>query len=149
MEGSNDSLNWQAYTFRYLPSGTTDYLGFYAPYYPRLDHLFFYENVAAPNYKWNPLNQYNNQGNPWIERFIQKLLTNDRDISNLLLSNPFSGKEAPRFIRARVYRLEFDGSGKHNWKQSPMPFEKIYSLKTPCRGAVVSFEEAMKTVYGP
>ena len=147
LSASSDSITWQPYEFKYVPSSNTDYLGFYAPYYPRLDHLFFYETIAAPNYKWNPLNPYANKNNPWVCRFINKLLKNDSGISALLKSNPYAGKPAPNFIKAEVYRLKFAKNSGSNWVGESMNISKVYSKNRPCTAPVISFEEAMKTIY--
>lgn len=147
LSGSYDGKTWQVYQFNYLPSAQTDYLGFYAPYYPRLDHLFFYETIAAQNYRWNPLNNFYCDRNPWIVTFISKLLNNDTELFRLLKQNPFQNKPAPKFIKAELFQLSFSKNIHKNWDEKPMGIEKIYSLKNPCHAPIISFEEAMDAVY--
>ena len=147
LSGSEDSIHWQTYEFKYVPSGKTDYLGFYAPYYPRLDHLFFYLIIAAPNYKWNPLNRYYNENNNWVCRFINKLLDNDPKTTQLMKHNPFEEKQAPNYIKAEVFRLSFTKDDNRCWAVKPMGISKIYSKTNICKKPIISFEEAMKTIY--
>lgn len=147
LSGSYDGVSWQVYQFKYLPSGNTDYLGFYAPYYPRLDHLFFYETIAAQNYKWNPLNKFYSYKNPWIATFINKLLANDKTQNQLLKLNPFENNPAPKYIKAELFQLSFSKNSERHWDEKSMNLIKIYSKEKPCTSAIISFEEAMNAVY--
>ena len=135
------------YQFKYLPSGYTDYLGFYAPYYPRLDHLFFYETIAAQNYKWNPLNKFYTDKNPWIATFINKLLANDKTQNQLLKLNPFENKPAPTYIKAELFQLSFSKNSERHWDEKSMNVKKLYSKENPCTSVIINFEEAMNAVY--
>lgn len=147
LSGSYDGVSWQVFQFKYLPSGYTDYLGFYAPYYPRLDHLFFYETIAAQNYKWNSLNKFYTDKNPWIANFINKLLANDKEQNQLLKLNPFENKPAPKYIKAELFQLSFSKITDRNWDEKSINVTKTYSKENPCTSAIFSFEEAMNVVY--
>lgn len=147
LSGSNDSLNWQPYEFKYLPSGNTDYLGFYAPYYPRLDHLFFYEGIAAQNYLWNPLNRFYTGKNAWVCRFVDHLLSNDQAVTKLLKQDPFKDSAPPKFIKAEVFRLSLSKEKGKNWDCAPTGISKVYSTTTRCTQPLVTFEEAKRTIF--
>jgi hypothetical protein len=148
LSGSYDGKNWEIYEFKHVPSAHTDYLGFYAPYYPRLDHLIFYETLAAQNYRLNLLNPYYNEENSWICRFVEKLLSNDDEgINCLMKKNPFYQKNPPEFIRAEVFRLEFSDEKEKNWSEKAMGITKIFSIENPCLGRIISLNEALNTTY--
>lgn len=147
LSGSTDSINWKPYKFRYLPSGLTDYLGFYAPFYPRLDHLFFYETIATQNYKWNPLNKFNTVQNTWYCNFMEKLLVNDRQVSKLLLENPFKDGNPPDFVKAEVFALRFSETKKRNLESDSTGSCKIYTRTNFCRAPLLTEQEAMKLIY--
>ncbi len=115
-EGSTNGQDWKAYEFRYMPSSRTQSLKFFAPYYPRLDHLFYYEQYGMGIYAQNPinsldapqnpLNPYYTVENPWICKFIQGLEENNPYITNLLAHQPFE-ENPPQFIRIRAFILNF------------------------------------------
>ena len=44
--------------------------------------------------------------NPWLGRFMGRLLEAEPTVLDLLADDPFDG-EAPRFVRARVYDYRF------------------------------------------
>lgn len=129
--GSYDASNWETYTFKYLPSSHTDYLGFYAPYYPRLDHLMFYETLSAQNFKFNPLNKFYNDDNTWIYNFTNALLDNNHSVTKLLKENPFENKQAPKYIKADIYRLSFSDDKTKKWNSVFMDVTRTYSIQNP------------------
>jgi len=147
--GSADGEQWQAYRFRHLPSTSTDRLGFYAPYYPRLDHLMFYEGLCEGVYLHNPLNPYHHEGNAWICRFVGKLFDSDPGVTQLLLDDPFAST-APRYVKAELYRLWFAAPGEGGrWEGERMGSEAVWSAQeaiVPC-GCIFSYEEAMCVVF--
>ena len=147
LSGSKDSISWKPYKFKYLPSGLTDYLGFYAPFYPRLDHLFFYETIASQNYKWNPLNKFNTNQNTWYCSFISKLLENNKQISKLLLENPFKDGNLPNFIKAEVFALRFSETKHRNWESDSTRIRKIYTRNNSCITPLLTEQETMKLIY--
>jgi hypothetical protein len=87
--GSMDSVGWRPYEFKYVPSANTQALKWFAPYYPRLDHLLFYETLDAGGYNFNLLNPYYTRENVWTGKFIRKLFENDDRVMQLLAKNPF------------------------------------------------------------
>lgn len=115
-EGSQDGVNWLPYTFRYVPSGVSQKLRFFAPYYPRIDHLMYYETIGVGAYNANPLpphtapqnllNPYYTKDNAWICRFIEALHHQKKEVLSLLEKNPFTDRP-PAFIRVEVYALRF------------------------------------------
>jgi hypothetical protein len=147
LSGSQDGQRWETYEFKYVPSAYTDYLGFFAPYYPRLDHLMFYETLAAQNYRWNLLNRYYNENNSWICNFINKLLNNDTKVSKLLKRNPFLGQQSPVYIKAEIFRLQFSYKKGKNWSEQPVRIIKLFTKNNPCQGRIISIEEAFRTIY--
>jgi hypothetical protein len=142
--GSKDGVLWKDYQFKFLPSGKTDQISFFAPYYPRLDHLMFYETLSESNHKHNPLNQYYSYQNEWTCKFIRSLLTNNEDVLKLIGKNPFPD-EPPTFIKTTVFRLSFDETKNKFWKEEKMGFERIFSADS-CNAPLISYEQAMKTV---
>lgn len=115
-EGSNNGEHWEPYEFKYIPSGNTQALKFFAPYYPRLDHVMFYETYGIGTYNnnpvkpksipQNPLNPYYTRENAWICKFLEGLENNNTDITGLLSKNPFEEKP-PQFIRVNAFLLNF------------------------------------------
>lgn len=123
---SMDGENWSIYQFKFLPSSYTDYLGFYAPYYPRLDHLMFYEGLGESGFKYNPLNRYYNADNAWMCNFIDALFENNTAITKLLKEVPFEDT-TPEYIKVEVYRLKFSTDIKEgHWIGEKMPIERIF-----------------------
>lgn len=141
-EGSTDGITWQPYEFKYVPSGHTQILKFFAPYYPRLDHLMFYEsygvgvyndNPANPrNSPQNPLNPYYTTSNPWICKFLDALKNNNPHIVGLLSQNPYE-ETSPEYIRVKAFLLNF--TSKHEKKQSGRWWNEEY-LFTPYDSSV-------------
>lgn len=126
--GSIDGKTWRYYKFRYLPSCLTDYLGFYAPYYPRLDHLMFYETLNAQNYKWNVLNKYNNNKNAWIANFIRSLFNNNKCVGRLINENPFSESSPPAILKAELFQLSFCKKTNCKWSCNKKVAERIFKI---------------------
>jgi len=94
IEGSNDGTDWQPYIFRDKPGPLNRAPSWVAPLQPRLDWQMWF--AALGNYR----------GNPWLIRFMQRLLEGSQPVLSLLQSNPFGG-QPPRFVRAVVYDYRF------------------------------------------
>jgi len=94
IEGSNDSVDWQPYIFRYKPGPLNRAPGWAEPLQPRLDWQMWF--AALGNYRENP----------WLLRFMMRLLQGSPPVLELLDHNPFAGKP-PRYIRAMVYDYRF------------------------------------------
>jgi hypothetical protein len=94
VEGSNDTINWVAYEFKWKPGDVRRRPRFVAPHQPRLDWQMWF---AALSYY---------HSNPWFRRFLLKLLQGSADVLALLGANPFPN-DPPRFVRAVVYDYQF------------------------------------------
>jgi lipase maturation factor 1 len=94
IEGSNDSVDWQPYIFPYKPGPLNRAPGWAEPMQPRLDWQMWF--AALGNYRENP----------WLLRFMMRLLQGSPPVLDLLEHNPFAGKP-PKYIRAMVYDYRF------------------------------------------
>ncbi len=94
VEGSNDAVDWQPYVFRYKPGPLQRAPTWVAPMQPRLDWQMWF--AALGNYRENP----------WLIRFMERLLQGSQPVLDLLEQNPFGGKP-PKLIRAIVYDYRF------------------------------------------
>ena len=94
IEGSNDGANWQAYGFKYKPGDVKRQLKWVEPHQPRVDWQMWF--AALENYEQNP----------WLLRFMLRLLQGSPEVTRLLASNPF-GKAPPQYVRALVYDYRF------------------------------------------
>jgi len=106
IEGSDDGETWLPYEFKYKPGDLDRRLSWVAPHQPRLDWQMWF--AALGDYR----------SNPWIVRFMGRLLEGSPDVLNLMLSNPFP-KGAPRYLRATLYQYRFtdraEKSKTGNW----------------------------------
>jgi hypothetical protein len=94
IEGSNDGVNWLEYEFKYKPGDVTRRPAWVAPHQPRLDWQMWF--AALGDY----------QSDPWIVRFIARLLQGSPEVLRLLARNPFPGGP-PRYVRAQRYQYRF------------------------------------------
>jgi hypothetical protein len=94
IEGSNDGVNWLPYEFQYKPGELTRRPAWVAPHQPRLDWQMWF--AALGNY----------QSDPWIVRFMARLLEGSPEVSRLLGRNPFADGP-PRYVRAQLYQYSF------------------------------------------
>ncbi len=94
IEGSNDGVDWQPYVFRYKPGPLNRAPRWVAPDQPRLDWQMWF--AALGNYRENP----------WLMRFMKRLLQGSAPVLELLDQNPFAGKP-PKYVRAMVYEYHF------------------------------------------
>jgi hypothetical protein len=94
IEGSDDSVDWREYTFRFKPGPLNRAPGWVEPMQPRLDWQMWF--AALGNYRENP----------WLLRFMMRLLQGSAPVLELLDHNPFAGKP-PRYVRALVYDYRF------------------------------------------
>jgi lipase maturation factor 1 len=106
IEGSNDAVDWQPYIFPYKPGPLNRAPGWAEPFQPRLDWQMWF--AALSNYRENP----------WLLRFMERLLEGSPPVLQLLERNPFEGKP-PKYIRAMVYDYQFTTSEERrktgNW----------------------------------
>jgi len=74
--------------------------------YFRLDWLMWFAAFQHP---------YQNE---WLIRFAIKLLENDRDVSDLISSNPFiDDVDGPKFVRIQFYRYEYCPIFGEEWRK--------------------------------
>jgi lipase maturation factor len=101
IEGTEDSVVanptvWKEYEFKAKPGNPRRRPPQIAPYHLRLDWLMWFAAMSP---------EYDYLQHPWFIHLIQKLLENDRATLKLLARNPF--RNAPKIIRARLYRYRF------------------------------------------
>ena len=99
VEGTRDAAllpgtQWLEYEFKGKPGDVRRRPPQYAPYHLRLDWLMWFAAMSSPMY------------HEWFVPLMTKLLEADRPTLALLRRDPFAG-EAPRFVRARLYRYRF------------------------------------------
>jgi len=94
IEGSNDGLSWLPYEFKYKPGELGRRPAWVAPHQPRLDWQMWF--AALGDY----------ESDPWIVRFMARLLEGSPEVLGLLGRNPFPGG-APRYVRAQLYQYRF------------------------------------------
>jgi hypothetical protein len=94
IEGSSDGVTWQAYEFKYKPGDVKRAPRWVEPHQPRLDWQMWF--AALGNY----------ERNPWLPRFILRLLQGSPEAARLLAWNPFA-QAPPAYVRALVYEYSF------------------------------------------
>ncbi len=94
IEGSNDGNTWLAYEFRYKPGELGRRPAWVEPHQPRLDWQMWF--AALGDYR----------SDPWIVRFLGRLLEGSPEVSRLLAGNPFP-VAPPRYVRAMLYEYRF------------------------------------------
>ena len=94
IEGSKDGVTWLAYEFKYKPGELTRRPAWVAPHQPRLDWQMWF--AALGDY----------QSDPWIVRFMGRLLEGSPEVLRLLGRNPFPGGP-PHYVRALLYQYQF------------------------------------------
>ncbi len=94
VEGSNDGRTWLPYEFKYKPEDLDRRPPWVAPHQPRLDWQMWF--AALGDYR----------SNPWILRFMARLLEGSPQVLRLLRGNPFPAAP-PHYLRALVYQYNF------------------------------------------
>ena len=94
VEGSQDGQTWSAYEFRWKPGELTRRPRFVAPHQPRLDWQMWFAALGSC------------EENPWLQRFLARLLEGSPPVLALLEKNPFPGNP-PRYVRAVLYDYRF------------------------------------------
>jgi lipase maturation factor 1 len=95
--GSEDRENWFPYEFKWKPGDIARKPEFVAPHQPRLDWQMWF--AALSNY----------ERNPWLIRFMIRLLQGSPPVIALLDKNPFP-ENPPRYLQAVVYDYRFTDS---------------------------------------
>jgi lipase maturation factor 1 len=93
-QGSNDGVNWTAYSFRYKPQDTRERPRIYAPYQPRFDWNLWFASLGS----WRE--------NPLVLRTQVLLLQNDGDVLGLFAGNPFRDAP-PKYVRTVLWQYWF------------------------------------------
>jgi len=94
LEGSTDGSHWQAYEFKYKPGDVQRAPRWVEPHQPRIDWQMWF--AALGNYEQNP----------WLLRFVLRLLQGSPDVARALSRNPFA-HSPPTYVRAQVYEYHF------------------------------------------
>jgi hypothetical protein len=94
IEGSNDNVDWQPYVFKYKPGPLNRAPGWVAPDQPRLDWQMWFAALGT----WRE--------NPWLLRFMTRLLQGSPPTLELIEQNPFAG-QPPKYMRAELYDYRF------------------------------------------
>jgi hypothetical protein len=98
-QGSDDGQNWLAYHFRYKPQQLNESPRIYAPYQPRFDWNLWFASLGS----WR---EY-----PIVPNTEVRLLSNGKDVLELLADNPFPQKP-PRQIRAVLWQYWFTSTAE-------------------------------------
>jgi lipase maturation factor len=89
-----DRTEWREYEFKGKPGDPRRRPRQFAPYHLRLDWLMWFA-ALSPRY-----------ADPWLPRFLDALLRQDRHVLALLRSNPFPDAP-PTLVRAQLYRYRY------------------------------------------
>jgi len=120
LEGTTDAnlsedTEWKEFEFKGKPGDTERIPAQFAPYHLRLDWQIWFAAMSSI------------RSNPWLLRFILKLLQGDEKTSKLIRDNPFK-ERAPNYIRAKLFHYQFTDSQERKvtgqwWKRR---FERMY-----------------------
>lgn len=119
--GSDDRENWFPYEFKWKPGNVEKKPEFVAPHQPRLDWQMWF--AALSNY----------ERNPWLIRFMIRLLQGSTPVIALLENNPFPDSP-PKYLQALVYDYRFSDSEIRSrddswWKRKLLrPYTPILQL---------------------
>ncbi|XP_075532766.1 lipase maturation factor 1-like isoform X1 [Dermacentor variabilis] len=95
LDPHNRSAVWEEYEFFCKPGNVFRRPCVISPYHYRLDWLMWF--AGFQDY----------QSHPWLFHFVAKLLVNDKNVSKIILKNPFMDREPPRYIRAEHYHYRY------------------------------------------
>ncbi len=122
IEGSNDGQSWEAYEFNWKPGDLRRRPRFVAPHQPRLDWQMWFAALGSA------------RNNPWLIRFMERLLQGSPEALALVQHNPFP-EAPPCFLRALLYDYSFsDFVGKqiqNTWWQRQQLGEYTPILSLP------------------
>lgn len=111
IEGSADGIEWQPYVFKYKAGPLNQAPKWVAPAQPRLDWQMWF--AALESYRENP----------WLLRFMMRLLQGSPPVLELLERNPFPARP-PKYVRAMLYQYHFTNFDERRqtgnwWKREP------------------------------
>ncbi len=96
VQGSDDGVHWSDYAFKYKPGDVRRPPRWNIPHQPRLDWQMWFAALGTP------------MQNPWFARFLERLLENSPEVTELLGSNPFAfPHQPPRYVRALLYDYRY------------------------------------------
>ncbi len=99
IEGSDDGAHWKEYGFKYKPGDIHRAPSWNIPHQPRLDWQMWFAALGSP------------RQNPWIARFLEKILRNSPEVIALLGDNPFPEKP-PVYVRALIYDYRYTSAAE-------------------------------------
>ncbi len=94
IEGSDDGVHWREYAFKYKPGNVMRRPLWNIPHQPRLDWQMWFAALGTSS------------ENPWVSRFLERLLENSPEVTELLGNNPFPHKP-PLYVRALLYDYRY------------------------------------------
>ncbi|MGH8752479.1 MAG: lipase maturation factor family protein [Burkholderiales bacterium] len=103
IEGSDDSIHWKEYAFKYKPGDVKRRPPWNIPHQPRLDWQMWFAALDIPD------------RNPWFSHLLQRLLENSPEVIALLDGNPFPDKP-PYYVRALLYDYRYTNSDEKESK---------------------------------
>jgi lipase maturation factor 1 len=123
VEGSQDSLTWQPYEFKYKVGDPQRAPPIVAPHQPRLDWQMWF--AALDDIR----------GEPWFMNFLAQLLQGSPSVLRLMKTNPFPDGP-PHYIRARLFNYHFTNESEKRqtgawWKREE---QQLYCPPVSLRG---------------
>ncbi|XP_071671385.1 lipase maturation factor 1 isoform X4 [Patagioenas fasciata] len=102
LDPNDPAAVWEEYDFKCKPGDLKRRPCFITPYHYRLDWLMWF--AAFQTYEQNE----------WIIHLAGKLLAQEEQTLSLMATNPFAGREPPRWIRGEHFKYKFSQpGGKH------------------------------------
>uniref|UniRef100_A0A8C3VFC4 Lipase maturation factor n=1 Tax=Catharus ustulatus TaxID=91951 RepID=A0A8C3VFC4_CATUS len=102
LDPKDPSAVWEEFEFKCKPGDVRRRPCLISPYHYRLDWLMWF--AAFQTYEQNE----------WIIHLAGKLLAQEEEMLALLATNPFAGRDPPRWIRGEHFRYKFSQpGGKH------------------------------------
>uniref|UniRef100_A0A8D2MAP4 Lipase maturation factor n=1 Tax=Zonotrichia albicollis TaxID=44394 RepID=A0A8D2MAP4_ZONAL len=102
LDPNDPTAVWEEFEFKCKPGDLRRRPCLISPYHYRLDWLMWF--AAFQTYEQNE----------WIIHLAGKLLAQEEETLSLLATNPFAGRDPPRWIRGEHFRYKFSQpGGKH------------------------------------
>jgi hypothetical protein len=113
IEGEKNG-EWKEYEFRGKPGNINRVPGIFAPYHLRLDWLMWFLPFSV---RVSEKKIYVSGYEPWLIRFVLKLLLGDQKTLKLIALDPWHGDKPDR-IRAKFYQYHFTSQGEKGiWRR--------------------------------
>jgi len=94
IEGSQDTVQWREYRFRYKPDVPQKPLSIVQPHHPRLDWMLWFVPSGRPDHQF------------WVSGLVKGLTEGSEPVLALLADNPFP-EAPPRFVRLSYFHYRF------------------------------------------